>query len=312
VGADLADPADLPEALMMTPWWDGPMIGFDLETTSAEPDDARIVSAALVTIGAAVEGEERSVDRWSMIVNPGVEIPQEAIDVHGITNEMAAAGGDVRDALLMITERLDRAARARTPVVIMQARFDLTVTDRELRRVPGGELFLSVLEMLLVVDPLVVEKHLDRYRPKRVASHSLEDCCRVWNVPLEGVTHDATFDAIAACRLAWRLGKNGRVIRRTRNTQEREEFIELTQEWERVRGDLEALHEWQARIAWDEAARLEAYFRHGDERKGVPAQPDRVCAREWPVVPVDGRASSPAPREPLQSEAELTTPEWTR
>lgn len=296
------------------PWWDGPLIGFDLETSAAEPTEARIVSAALVRIGPKpeVEGQDRDVERWSVIVNPGVEIPQEAIDVHGITNEQAREEGvEPWVALTRIIEGLAAAVRERIPLIIQNARYDLTVADRELRRL-GWDAIAARLAELLVIDPLVIDKHLDRYRPKRVASHSLEDCCRVWRVPLEGVTHDATFDAIAACRLAWRLGKNGKVIRRTRDDAERREFIELSQEWERVRGDLEALHAWQARIAWDEAARLEAYFRAGDPRKDVPPQPDRVCAREWPIVPVEGRASSPAPRPPLQSEAELTTPEWTR
>lgn len=279
----------------MSPWWDGPMLGFDLETTSADPEQARIVSAALVSIGEQVDGRDRDVERWSTIVDPGAEIPQEAIDVHGITNERARQEGvPPGDALAHIVRTLTAMAKLRTPVVIMNARYDLTVTDRELRRL--GDLFTTLipkLRDLLVIDPIVIEKHLDRYRPKRVASHSLEDCCRVWNVPLEGVTHDATFDAVAACRLAWRLGKNGRVVRRTRDEQERREFIELCQEWERVRGDLVALQEWQRRIAWVEAERLEQYFRAGDERKGVPAQPDRHCPREWPIVPITAVSSVP-------------------
>jgi DNA polymerase-3 subunit epsilon len=274
-------------------WWDGPMTGFDVETTSASPEDARIVSVALVRIGPAREAVERTVDRWTTIVNPGVEIPQEAIDVHGISNEQAQAEGvELAEAMHPVLDVADESLRAGIPWVAHNARYDFTVTDRELRRL-GSPRIAALLARLRVVDPIVIDRHLDKYRPKEpkdwrtmpAGDHSLATCCRVRNVPLEGVTHDATFDAIAAARLAWRLGKNGRVIRRTRDEEERREFIELTQEWERVRGNLDALHEWQARIAWAEAERLEAYFRAGDERKGVPPQPDRVCAREWPVIP---------------------------
>lgn len=262
------------------------MVGFDLETTAAEPEDARIVSAAVVLIGPRVEGLERTVEKFTWLVNPGVEIPQEAIDVHGITNERARADGDAPELVLpQIVYALTDARDNGWPIVMHNARYDFTVADRELRRrgyVANGA---DVLPELLVVDPIVIERHLDRYRPKRVASHSLEDCCRIWNVPLEGVTHDAAFDAIAACRLAWRLAVNGKVKRRTRNPDERREFIELSQDWESVRGDLGRLQSWQRQIAAAEAERLEAYFRAGDPSKDVPAQPDRVCPREWPIIP---------------------------
>lgn len=264
-------------------WWEGRMLSFDLETTAPDPEDARIVSWALAWVG----GGEPTIGK-SGIVNPGVEIPQEAIDVHGITNERARAEGeDLASVVPWLADLL--LAYLDLPLVIFNARYDLTVLDRELRRLgaPAGLYGFGA-----VFDPIVCEKHLDRYRPKRVASHSLEDCCRVWKVKLDGA-HDATFDAIAAARLTYRLGKDGRVIRRARDEDEREELIGLTREWERVRHDLDALQEWQQRIAAEEAERLEAYFHAGDPRKDVPPQPDRLCPRDWPLIPVDWRDSHP-------------------
>lgn len=300
------------------------MVTVDLETTSPDPDDARIVSAAIASVGGGEPTES-----WSTLVNPGVEIPQEAIDVHGITNEMVQADGiPTESAMAAILSILDGpVAHDAGALIAFNARYDLTVADREARRCDTAPLVIRPVW----VDPIVIERHLDRYRPKRVASHNLEDCCRVWRVPLEGVAHDATFDAIAAARLAYQLARKGRVIRRVRGNDERLEFIELTHEWDRVRHDLPALFEWQQRIAWDEAVRLEAYFRAGDPRKDMPAQPDRVVAREWPLIPVAERASGdgqggdirgvspeavPMPAElperaDWQSEAELTAPEWT-
>lgn len=261
-------------------WWKRRMLTFDLETTSVDVEQARIVSAAVAMVGGGSPTEATS---W--LVNPGVEIPAEATEVHGITNEMLQAdGASPMSVLALITEFLKRCAG--WPLVIFNARYDLTVLDRELRRLgmPG----LWDLGPV-VVDPIVVERFLDRYRPKRVASHSLEDCCKVWGVTLDGA-HDATFDAIAAARLAYRLAQNGRVIRRTRNDEERREFVQASQAWERARHDLPALYAWQQEIAWAEAERLEAYFREGDPRKGTAPQPDAVVPRAWPIIPLSLKA----------------------
>ena len=59
------------------------MLSFDLETTSANPREARVVTSALVRI----DGSE--VDANETLADPGVEIPEEAAKVHGITTENA-------------------------------------------------------------------------------------------------------------------------------------------------------------------------------------------------------------------------------
>jgi DNA polymerase-3 subunit epsilon len=263
----------------MPDWTDARLLGFDLETTSVDPEAARVVSVACVAVGGGLE-----TDGWHEIVDPGVEIPEEATGVHGITTERARAEGlPLVVVLPRILASFREAQAGGWPVVMHNARYDLTVLDRELRRGGMAEQ-AAIVEEVLVVDPIIIDRHLDRYRPKRVASHSLEDACRVWNAPLDGV-HDATFDALAACRLAWRLCRSGRVIRRARNSAERYELEGLEADWDRVRGDLVALYAWQREVAAADAERLEAYFRAGDPRKDVPAQPDRVVLREWPVVP---------------------------
>ena len=37
---------------MTTPWWKGRLCGFDLETTHPNPEEARIVQACVVRVGA--------------------------------------------------------------------------------------------------------------------------------------------------------------------------------------------------------------------------------------------------------------------
>ena len=70
------------------------MLAFDLETTSANPKEARIVTSALVRI------DGRDVQKVEHLADPGIEIPQEATSVHGITTEKARAEGRPHDEVL--------------------------------------------------------------------------------------------------------------------------------------------------------------------------------------------------------------------
>ena len=60
-----------------------PLVFFDLETTGVQPGIDHIVEICLLKV--AVNGE---ITTYTHRVNPGMPIPQQAIDVHGITNEM--------------------------------------------------------------------------------------------------------------------------------------------------------------------------------------------------------------------------------
>jgi DNA polymerase-3 subunit epsilon len=62
-----------------------PLCVFDLETTGVNVTSDRIVEIAIVKIHPDGKEEKR---RW--IINPERTIPQEVIDIHGITNEMVA------------------------------------------------------------------------------------------------------------------------------------------------------------------------------------------------------------------------------
>lgn len=257
------------------PWWQRRMVAFDVETTGTDPEHARIVQAAVALVGG---GEETR--SWSMLVDPGVEIPPETTKVHGITTEMVREHGrQPVDVLVAIVEALTIARDAGCVVVAFNARFDLTVLDRELLRrgLPGREL----LRDLLVVDPFVLDKHLVRYRSGK---RGLLELCTAYDVLLEG-EHDATFDAIAAARLAYRMGQRGKVVRRTRDDAERQEFISLVAEWEAVRNDAVALYGYQRELAYEDAVQLEEYFRKGNPGKGVPAQPERDVPKWWPIIP---------------------------
>lgn len=64
---------------------DRPLNIFDLETTSADIDTARVVQIAVLKIHP--DGRNESMNH---LVNPEIPIPKEASDIHGITDIMVA------------------------------------------------------------------------------------------------------------------------------------------------------------------------------------------------------------------------------
>ena len=145
-------------------WHESIRAGFDLETTGRDPRTALIVTATLVMVDE--QGRAASSAEW--LVDPGVPIPAEAAEVHGVTTERAQAEG-------------------------MPAVQGVTVMDREARR--HG---LTPLEARPVIDPFVLDKQVDRFRKgKRTLSAVSEH----YGVTLENA-HTSAADALAAVQVA--------------------------------------------------------------------------------------------------------------
>jgi DNA polymerase-3 subunit epsilon len=262
----------------MSSWWEGPMVGFDLETTSPDPETARIVTAALVVIDGGVLVEHRD---W--LADPGVVIPEEAAAIHGVTTERARAEGcPIADVVADVANALrDRPAGA--PLVAFNARYDLTVLDRELRRHLGVSLPVALaptagVAYLNVIDPLVIDKWLDRFRP---GSRKLDAICAHYRARLDDA-HEAHADALAAVRCAYAIGLRGDVVRSIRQWkrwEDRRELEQLREQWETVRYDLGLLHAAQERWAYDQAVGLAQHFREA----GKPGADD--VRTEWPLIP---------------------------
>ncbi|MER6419187.1 3'-5' exonuclease [Streptomyces sp. NPDC001137] len=185
----------------MTTWYEGPLAAFDTETTGVDVETDRIVSAAVVVQDAP--GSRPRMTRW--LVNPGVPVPEAATAVHGLTDEHLQRNGRwPAPVMYEIAEALAEQAAMARPLVVMNAPFDLTLLDRELRRHRASSLdrwFQS--STLRVLDPRVLDKHLDRYRKGR---RTLTDLCAHYGVTLEGA-HDAAADALAALDVVRALGR---------------------------------------------------------------------------------------------------------
>lgn len=179
-------------------WRDGMLVSFDTETTGVNPETARIVTASVVVIRP---GEQPSPVEW--LVDPGIEIPEQASKIHGITTEQARdAGMPAASAVGEIAETIEACCvEDGVPLIVYNASYDLTLLDRELRRhfVVGAA--LSAVPR--VIDPLVIDRALDGYRKGK---RTLTETSKHYRVPIsEQDAHGATADALCAARVAWKL-----------------------------------------------------------------------------------------------------------
>ena len=174
-------------------WWTKRMLAFDTETTQKEPELARLVTASLCAIGGGEPTQERS---W--LANSSVEIPAETTAIHGITTEMAKLGQFAPEVVAELMERIDEAWSLGVPLIIFNAPYDMTVLKFECARY-GIKWFHQLGP---IVDPLVIDRHYDRYRKGK---RTLTALCEHYRAVNDGA-HEAKSDALAAARVAWRQG----------------------------------------------------------------------------------------------------------
>jgi len=244
-------------------WHTGRLAAFDIETTGVNPESDRIVTAAVSIVGG-----DLPADQHSWLVSPGIDIPLGATRVHGITSEQArAAGSNPAEAIDEITAVLTTQLLNGVPVVAFNARFDLTILDREARRHGLPPLLDRVggPDEMLVVDPHVLDKHFDRYRPGK---RTLGAVCSQYGVRLERA-HTANADALAAARLAYKMGAKVPELRDV---------------------DLRVLHRLQVSWAAEQAVSLARYFRRYGNSERVEGA--------WPIIPAH-LASTAQPRRSL-------------
>ncbi len=172
-------------------------IAFDTETTGPNPNEVRIVTAALIVRGG---GRDDVVMSW--LINPGVPIPAEATEVHGIDDAKAAEGADPKEALDDIAERLAAGLRYGMPIVAFNLSFDWTVLARDLARygLPSMADRLPGMQALPLVDSHVIDRQVDKY-VKGSGMRKLKPTAERYGVELED-WHTAEADALAALLIA--------------------------------------------------------------------------------------------------------------
>jgi DNA polymerase III epsilon subunit-like protein len=133
---------------------------------------------------------------------------------------------------------------------------DLTILDREARRHCAEDKSERVdWSGLTVIDPLVLDKHLDPYRK---GSRRLEAACEHYRCRLDGA-HDSAHDALAAARVAYRIGQTTELGHMT----------------------APGLHDAQIEWAAEQARSLRDYFRQQGKTEAAAS-----IVEDWPVCPL--------------------------
>jgi DNA polymerase-3 subunit epsilon len=175
------------------PWADLPIALVDVETTGKDASADRVVEVGIVI---ARGGE--IVERRNWLVNPGVPIPQEASDVHKITD------ADVKDAppFAAVAAEVAEALAGVIPGAY-NAAFDKAFLTNELAR--AGVSLRKDVEWL---DPLVWARELQQGERSR----ALGEVAARLGITLENA-HRASDDAEAALRVLLALARDVRVPR---------------------------------------------------------------------------------------------------
>jgi DNA polymerase-3 subunit epsilon len=242
----------------MTGWAEGPFLGLDTETTGVTPAVDRIVTAALVH-------RDRSGTRVrAWLLDPGVPIPDAASAIHGVTTErVRREGRRPAEALAEIAGIVAEATRAAVPLVAFNAAFDLTVLEAELVRhgLPGLRAHLG-RPVGPVLDPLVLDRALERHRP---GTRRLVDLCARYGLVPGGALHTAEVDVVATLDVLAAIARRHPAITAMPPDQ---------------------LHAWQAvaHRSWAEGYARWRRSQGGDARPPSP---------HWPLAPDPGSGPRP-------------------
>jgi DNA polymerase-3 subunit epsilon len=172
----------------------------DVETTGRDAAHDRVIEVGIV-VGRGGE----VVARYNWLVNPGIPIPQEARDVHGITDEQVASSPTFE----AVAHEIADALRGRVPAAY-NADFDKTFLHAEYarlgRKVEGTAPALR--REVSWVDPLVWAREIQSGEKSR----ALGEVAQRLGIALEKA-HRASEDAEAALRVLYALAEDARIPR---------------------------------------------------------------------------------------------------
>ncbi|MFI6903056.1 exonuclease domain-containing protein [Nonomuraea sp. NPDC050394] len=238
---------------MTATWHTQPMASADTETSGVSIEEDRVLTAAVLEIDPSAG----SVVTQSWVLDPGIDVPASAAEIHGYTTERIRAEGrkDVDAAIHEICESILASVYAGLPLVVYNAPFDISLLDRESRRCgmePFGDRVAAACAV--VIDPYCLDKKVDPYRKGK---RTLTAMSAHYGVPIGDAAHGCEADALVSARVAYRIAqRNPRIAAMP----------------------LHELHELQVRAKAEQAASFRQYLAkqgkpHGDVRD------------EWPLIP---------------------------
>jgi DNA polymerase-3 subunit epsilon len=232
---------------------------WDTETTGPNPLEDRIVTAAFIVRGGGKPDADLS---W--LINPGIEIPAEATEVHGITNEMVQSHGlEPKVALDEIANCVTYAIEQNLPLIAFNQSFDWSILHYDLKRngLETVEDRLGASRPMPLVDPHVIDKQVDKY-VKGTGMRKLKPTAERYGVELAD-WHTAEADALAALLIAEAQFAKHKYL--------------AAMGPERL---FTSQQKWRA----DQQAGLQQWFRtKATEEQG--GDPNKVIDGSWPLIP---------------------------
>ena len=173
----------------------------DTETSGTDINSDRIITcyAMISTIKGVKEWEHN----W--IIDPGVDIPTGASDVHGMDTGWVQKNGrkDVKNAIMEIYKKLKEVVDAGIPIVAFNLPFDAGLLDREFRRHGNSSGFDKLAEKAIFFDPFVADKALDKYRKGK---RKLVNVAQHYGIEVdESQTHAADYDVYLTSKVTWAM-----------------------------------------------------------------------------------------------------------
>lgn len=158
------------------------LIALDTETTGLDAANGdRIIEIGCVALDGRIV-THKPEDALQLYVNPERDVPDEAVEIHGITNEFLAD----KPTFVEVADRFLDFVRGST-LVIHNAAFDTGFLDMELGRIGRGKLS----DYCKIVDTVKLAKQL---LPGRAVS--LDSLCRYYEIDNSSRTfHGALLDA---------------------------------------------------------------------------------------------------------------------
>ena len=167
------------------------LLTWDVESTGVDTENDRIISCFM----RAKDGDQVVFEK-NWILDPGVDVPEEASDVHGMTTEWLRENGrkDVAEAIREISEELHLWGAHHTAdnciIAGYNNSYDLGILDAESRRHLDGE--EVVLDGALFLDPVHFSRELDRFKK---GGHKLIDVAKRNGLKIEEERlHAADYD----------------------------------------------------------------------------------------------------------------------
>lgn len=174
------------------------IITLDAETTGPNPLTDKLVTLFI----GKMDANGIFLEKQDLLFNPGIDIPVEASNVHGITTEKAAKDGIHPDdhAATLLAIRNYLVQNKALPLVVYNAPFDLTLLNLAFA---AHNIPVINFDEFFVFDPFVVDKAHDKYRK---GSRQLADVAVVYNVKVDPTkTHTADYDCYLTGSIALKL-----------------------------------------------------------------------------------------------------------